>query len=409
MSALTIWDVIGDPGPMLAPVTEADLFPLRAKLVSKHVRCGRRVRVLTGAALRAHLATAPALPTFPGLGDHISELRVPAQEPAPIPAPQDAMERLVASGISNEYIAGLGALRDPDAPFIPRSTGFPVTIHRVGGPFQAPTAPRKWELHLSTPACADLPFVRRIEEFTGLKARWDPDFNRGMCGQWHHAVDLATDEGWERLASSMEHTTPKAVSRSAGIHLGYGSLSIGNARRLLSAVGVIEPETRSCPNIMPSSSSSLTMSLDGWEAVHAVEDGLVVPGNPKRSTFARVTDAGWRSVGKEPPAPKPAKPKKGSLTRPSPDDVTFVMNAIAAILPKGVPTYVMEVLRVGRVPRSTHRRIVEIVLWDGGTGRLEISGVAGAHGYHWKTTGGDGRPFHWDEAAGGWTRIDEEG
>ncbi|MCI9881800.1 MAG: hypothetical protein ABW026_19855 [Microvirga sp.] len=53
------------------------------------------------------------------------------------------------------------------------------------------------------------------------------------------------------------------------------------------------------------------------------------------------------------------------------------------------------------------RRLVEIVLWDGGIGRLEISGEPGAHGYHWKTTGGDARPFHWDEAARCWARVDE--
>ncbi|KQO42392.1 hypothetical protein ASF49_15955 [Methylobacterium sp. Leaf104] len=71
-----------------------------------------------------------------------------------------------------------------------------------------------------------------------------------------------------------------------------------------------------------------------------------------------------------------------------------------------MPTYVTEVLSVGRVNRSK-RRLVEIVLWDGGIGRLEISGEPGAHGYHWKTTGGDARPFHWDEAARCWARVDE--
>ncbi|NEU12598.1 hypothetical protein G3T14_10660 [Methylobacterium sp. BTF04] len=383
---MTIWDVIPDPGRAVASLLDPN-FPPGPRRIPVPRRLGRTMRLFD-----AHPDEFPVM-----------EAPVVAE---PAPAPLDAMQRLVASGIANEYIATLGALRDPDAPFTPRSIGFPVEIRRVGGMFQPPTAPRIWQLHLSTPACAALPFVRRIEEVTGLKARWDPDFNRGMCGQWHHAVDLANDANWERLASSMEHTTPTAVARSAGIHLGYGSLSVINARRLLSAAGVAEPGTRSCPNIMPSSSSSLTMSLDGWEAVHAIEDGLVIPGNPKRSTFARVTEAGWRSLGKEPPPPPPPKPRKVKFALPA-AEVAYVKDAIQAILPKGVPTYVREILYVGRVPRSKSRRLAEIVLWDGGIGRLEISGEPGAHGYRWRTTGGDGRPFHWDEAAKTWARVDE--
>ncbi|MGU3543550.1 hypothetical protein [Methylobacterium sp. A52T] len=230
-----------------------------------------------------------------------------AKAAAPPSAEPDAMERLVASGIANEYIAGLGALRDPDAPWSPRSIGFPVTLHRVGGQFQPQTAPRIWELHLSTPACGDLPFVRKIEGITGLKAIWAPDRHRGLCGRWAHAVDLSTDADWEQLASSMEHTTPALVADAVGLHVVNGSLSVGNACRLLMAVGVEEPEHRVCPNLTPNPDGSLVTSLGGWEAVYAVEDRLIVPGIPKRNTFARVTDAGWRSVGKVPPTPDELK------------------------------------------------------------------------------------------------------
>ncbi|KQO66600.1 MULTISPECIES: hypothetical protein [Methylobacterium] len=219
------------------------------------------------------------------------------------------MARLVASGIANEYIAGLGALRDPDnrAPYSPRSIGFPVRLHRVGGPFQPPTAPRIWELHLSTPACGDLPFVRRVEEVTGLRAIWAS--GPGTLGQWHHAVDLANDDGWERLASSMEHTEPRMVANAIRMHVAVGSLSAANGRRLLLAVGVAEPETRACLN----PDSSMQSSLGGWQAIHAVEDGLVAPGNPKRNTYARVTDAGWRSVGREPPTNAEPKARRKAV------------------------------------------------------------------------------------------------
>ena len=231
-----------------------------------------------------------------------AEVEAEPSAPEPEPAP-DAMARLVASGIANEYIAGLGALRDPDAPWSPRSIGFPVRFHRVGGPFQPPTAPRIWELHLTTPACGDLPFVRRVEEVTGLKARWV----EGAGGQWHHAVDLANDADWERLASSIEHTEPRFVADAVGLHVGNGELSAANGCRLLMAVGIPEPETRACPNIRPNPDGGLQTSLGGWEAIYAVEDGLIVPGNPKRHTRAQVTDAGWRSVGKEPPTKEALK------------------------------------------------------------------------------------------------------
>ncbi|WP_375453426.1 hypothetical protein [uncultured Methylobacterium sp.] len=265
---MTIWDVIPDPGPALASLIDDDFYP-GPQRIPMPTR-GRRVPSL----FDIHPDQFP-------IQDAVAFV-----EEGEAPAPPDAMQRLVASGIATEFIAGLGALRDPNSPFSPRSIAFPVTLHRVGGPFQAPMAPRIWQLHLSTPACADLPFVRRVEHVTGLTAEWVPDRGRRSLGQWHHAVDLATDEGWERLASSMEHTTPKAVSRSVGIHVGYGSLSVANARRLLSAAGVAEPGTRSCPNIMPGPNSSLMMSLDGWEAVHAVEDGLIVPGNSKKRKAA---------------------------------------------------------------------------------------------------------------------------
>lgn len=379
MQHMTIWDVIPDPGPAIAPLTDADCYYPAIEVT--HLR---RYRPRSPMLFDVHpgefpLAQAPAV----------------AKEVGPA---LDAMERLVASGVTNEFLAGLGALRDPDAPhpYSPRSIGFPVTLHRVGGPFQPPTAPRIWELHLSTPACAALPFVRRVEEVTGLKARWAPDMPRGICGQWAHAVDLANNADWQRLASSMEHTEAHLVEDALGMHVVDGNLSAANGRRLLGSIGIPEPETRGCPSlqgVVPYPDSRLQIPLRGWEAVHAVEDRLVVPGNPKRHTDAKVTEAGWRSVGREPPAPPAPKPKR-SLIRPPAAEVAYVQAAIEAIIPKGVPTYVKQVLSVRPVPRSKTRRLVEIILWDGGIGRLEISGEPGAHGYHWKTTGGDARPFH---------------
>lgn len=269
---------------IVSGIFEGAISPPSALALKRRERRAEREAAAKAAALEAKAATKPKAEA------------PPSTEP-------DAMERLVASGIANEYIAGLGALRDPDAAYTPRSIGFPVTLFRVGGGFQPPTAPRIWELHLSTPACADLPFVRRVEEVTGLRAKW---VGRAL-GQWHHATDLANDADWERLASSMEHTEPRMVADAVGMHVGYGDLSVANGRRLLLAVGVDEPGDRSCPNLSINPDAGLVTSLGGWEAIHAVEGGLITPGNPKRSTYARATDAGWRSVGKEPPTPDQLK------------------------------------------------------------------------------------------------------
>lgn len=216
-----------------------------------------------------------------------------------------AMDRLVASEIS-----GYGSLRDWNVPYLPRSISFPVKFQRVEG--KSESAP-VYELLLSTPACGDLPFVRRVEEVTGLKAKWDPDrvVNEYSRGQFYHALDLATDEDWERLASSMEHTTSGDVSKCVGHNVCYGGLSAVNGRRLLSKAGIPEPDTRACPNIRLSPDGHLLSGLGGWQAVYAIEDGLLVPGDPDGQTYATATDAGWRSIGKKPPVRRAKKPKAG--------------------------------------------------------------------------------------------------
>lgn len=55
-------------------------------------------------------------------------------EPSPSTEP-DAIDKLVAAGITTPYLATLGSLKADDTPYSPRSIGFPVKVYVVGGPF----------------------------------------------------------------------------------------------------------------------------------------------------------------------------------------------------------------------------------------------------------------------------------
>ncbi|WHQ68650.1 hypothetical protein [Methylorubrum extorquens] len=214
---------------------------------------------------------------------------------APPPAASPA-EALVAAGITTPFLLTLGAIQDRSVPYAPRSIAFPVRYVQPHG-----EEPR---LILSTPACADLPFVQRVESVSGLRAVWDPTVDSGL---WHHAVDLATDEGWRRLAGSMAHTRLECVERGVGLNLTWGKLSTENARALLAAVGSVEPEGRSATDwdgITEGSEGGIGIHpRGGWWAIHGIEDGWYTPGGRKGQPYEKLTPAGWARIGKAPPAP----------------------------------------------------------------------------------------------------------
>jgi hypothetical protein len=205
--------------------------------------------------------------------------------------PMDAA--LIEAGLANLYSLSMGyALRDMTVPFAPRSIAFPVTLRRDRGgrPY----------LFLSTPACADLPYVRRVEEVTGLKAVWAPSNCDG--GMWHHAIDLATDAGWERLAGSMEHTKISHVLHAVGLNVFWGELSVGNARALLERIGEPEPADAR-PAILgswakPFGASVTNNYLHGWGSVRAIELGWATPKcmKGKREIEAAFTEAGLAAI-----------------------------------------------------------------------------------------------------------------
>lgn len=51
-------------------------------------------------------------------------------------------------------------------------------------------------------------------------------------------AEMVTDEGWERLAATIDRTTPECVAGCVGVRVGMGRLSVRNGRSLLEANGV---------------------------------------------------------------------------------------------------------------------------------------------------------------------------
>lgn len=203
-----------------------------------------------------------------------------ADQPRAAPQPAVAMtpgERLMAAGLVDATWVRLGGdLRDPEAPEKPRSLATPL-FAKVFGTGEV-------RLFLTFPTAGDLPFVRRIEAVSGLKAVWDYDeLDSPFRYRRHHAEDLATDDGWESLAATLEHTTTDDVVLYAARAIIEGRLSVANARALLEAAGCSEPKSHhreaaiSKMEVHPSGQISPVVD-DAWAVVHAVENGLLKPG-----------------------------------------------------------------------------------------------------------------------------------
>ena len=175
---------------------------------------------------------------------------------------------------------------------------------------------------------------------------WETPPVSGGPAAFLHAIHLATDLNWRKLANSLDRTTPgdvrQAVPRrvlagdlsvangeallervglvvpppheepapvakpvpdrtrqdnvrnSAARHMLTGSLSVANARALLTRAGVVEPEDRSGSVLlkMKPGLRDLGLGADAWALVHGVEDGwftLRQPGGPMAPAELTVT------------------------------------------------------------------------------------------------------------------------
>ncbi|SFU35552.1 hypothetical protein SAMN02799631_00318 [Methylobacterium sp. 174MFSha1.1] len=186
-------------------------------------------------------------------------------------------ERLVVAGIGDAHWVRLGGdLRDPDAPEKPRSLATPLFAKVLGS--------GEVRLFLNFPSASGLAFVQRVEAISGLKAAWDTEeIDSPFRYRGHHAEDLTTDAGWESLAATLEHTTADYVAMYAARAAIEGRLAIANARSLMDAAGVPEPESPGREAAIArlqvqASGQVMPVVEDAWAVIHAAEDGLIKPG-----------------------------------------------------------------------------------------------------------------------------------
>lgn len=209
----------------------------------------------------------------------------PTLDTGPVQAGYTPMDQaLIEAGLGCLYSLSFGyALQDTSVPYTPRSLAFPVTLKRDrdGTP----------HLFVASSVYADLPYVRRVEAVTGLKAIPHSNASGAI---WHHAIDLATDAGWERLAESMEFTTRERVAQAVNMTVIDGELSPANARSLLERLGLPEPADRSAAALAEIQVNIGGFGLDGspWAAIHAVEDGWISAGRKgkRREVYATLTE-----------------------------------------------------------------------------------------------------------------------
>lgn len=127
--------------------------------------------------------------------------------------------------------------------------------------------------------------------------------------------------------------------------------------------------------------------------------GVVAPPSPLALKRQRL------KVEREEARAAAAKVEPEAAGRPSPEDVAYVQAAILDILPKGWPSYAKEVISI---QKARGVRICRLRLFDDEIGILQLSGQPGAHGYAWKVGEVDKRPFHFDEEAWAWVRVDAD-
>jgi len=232
------------------------------------------------------ITLAPEMPTQEAF---LADLR--ARQVAARAVEIDCETALVEAGLATWDASGTRVvIRDPDAPDLPVALHHPVRLRRG----TIATA-YSYSLRLTTPACADLPFVRRVEAVTGLRARASAVTRDSVARSI--AVDLATDTHWERLDELLPHTSVVAVERVLRHHILWGIISASNARKVLDGTGCWEPEGRNREVLARMKAAAgeapdELVSSTAWTAVHAVEDGWVVPGKADRSTFPKVTRLG---------------------------------------------------------------------------------------------------------------------
>jgi hypothetical protein len=293
-----------------------------------------------------------------------------------MPGLDEIGRKLIKAGlVHNEYLLKLNrSLTNPSAGSKSRLLKFPIEFIERDDQLGTPS-----QLRLRHPALADLPFVKEVEQQTGIPVIWEPldKFGRdfGATAQWWHAVDLAEDDGFEELIATRHLTTDDAIGRGAEHGLTYGRLSPANARKLLAVIGAAEPADRSAEllrtdgiSIGDKGSVSIHPSAErdwgtaAWIAVHGLEDGWF----RIKGGFPKLTPEGAKR--REAPAPiDPAAAYRAALEAGTEHHGKHTIKTIEPILRSSIPAGKTR----QQVADDTGSKIGSILGWSG---KLELTG-----------------------------------
>ncbi|WP_082006103.1 MT-A70 family methyltransferase [Ensifer sp. ZNC0028] len=136
-------------------------------------------------------------------------------------------------------------------------------------------------------------FLVEVEKKTGVRPVWEPldEFGRdfGERWRWYHAVDLCNDRYWQGLIETMRFTDRDKVFAAVQIGLDGKSLSLKNARAIMSELESAEPSTALSVELMLgnalrpyqhdkrkliSPNIAVRDEAGAWMVIHGLEDGF---------------------------------------------------------------------------------------------------------------------------------------
>ena len=134
-------------------------------------------------------------------------------------------------------------------------------------------------LSVNTEDALLLPYVQRIIQVTGMTPKIEE------AKDWHHGLDLATSEDYHELLGTLHLTTPDDVGSGVQDNLCSGRLRLSEAREIMAAIGVREPDDMSRDFLRKNLSVGLALPLpclnggsetqQAWAIIHGMEIGVI--------------------------------------------------------------------------------------------------------------------------------------
>jgi hypothetical protein len=279
--------------PVVATKEELKVALRKAGDASAKIRIARKIVALSGEK-KADPPTAPVVVDPAPVEEPNTGLRYHPEFDSPVAV------KLRAAGFRWGY-GYYHRLEDKDCKYRSRLMRCPCSIQ-----FFTDGEP---ELFAEYKGAENRPFVKRIEEITGLAVvvvENDDDTN-----SWPHAIDLVNDVSLDELFETFDFTSAEDVVSVISQKVFSGQLSINNARMLIAYCcekdGVARPEpadksvahmrryldvhnTLRAPNMCGGD------PVDAWAAIHAVELGCVTKPVHKGSKFAKIVPERCRDV-----------------------------------------------------------------------------------------------------------------